>query len=276
MLLRVEEALANTDRPNENQPPSKYESHFLANISHELRTPLNCMLILSKLLMKNQNGRLTDEELKWVATIYNSGTDLLKLINGILDFSAIEAKALSLDLEEVSLAVVSKQLEELFQGVASDKELEFSIGLDERSPERIYTDPDRLKQILTNLLSNAFKFTKSGWVKVSFYRPRDEALAPESVDGGVGALAISISDSGIGVAKESREAIFEAFRQEDGGTKRRFGGTGLGLSISKELAGLLGGELRMESEKGVGSTFTLYLPERTREPQEEGIADFTD
>ena len=247
--------------------PGKLETQFLANMSHELRTPLNSMLILSKLLLKNQDGRLTDTQLKWVNTICRSGADLLKLIDEILDFSKIEAQTPKLRLEEVSPRDMSDQLQPLFQCVAAEKELEFSVEIDVGTPETIHTDPHRLQQILRNLVSNAFKFTESGWVKVKFLRPEVDA-APGDAGDSTSDLAISVSDSGTGIAAKNHEVVFQAFRQEESGSTRRYGGTGLGLAISRKLARLLGGDIRLESEPGVGSTFTLYLPSRTPEPVE--------
>lgn len=254
--------------PLEDKGGRSYETQFLANISHELRTPLNSMLILSKLLRKNQQGRLTAVELKWVDTICSCGRDLLKLIEDILDFSRMEAGKLKLDLQDVPLRAVGEQLQALFQCQAAEKELEFSVEFDSSIPETVHTDPDRLQQVLRNLVANAIKFTETGWVRVIF-RLVDDLADDDSgrltADHGP-ALAISVLDTGIGIAKANKERVFEAFRQEDAGRARRFGGTGLGLTISKTLADLLGGTIRLDTEKGVGSTFTLYLPLGTREP----------
>ena len=266
-FAKDQEESAATERNVKKRQEPGYETQFLANISHELRTPLNSMLILSKLLRKNQEGQLTALQLKWVNTICNSGTDLLKLIDDILDFSKIEAQTPRLRLECVSLRGIGDHLRELFQCVADEKNLEFSIEMDEGIPESLHTDPDRLKQILRNFVSNAFKFTESGQVQVKFCRPGDDT-AWATGDSGCSGLAISVSDSGIGIAEENHEAVFQAFRQEDSGSTRKYGGTGLGLAISRKLAVLLGGSIELEGEKGVGSTFTLYLPARTREPVE--------
>jgi signal transduction histidine kinase/DNA-binding response OmpR family regulator/HAMP domain-containing protein len=235
---------------------SKYKSEFLANMSHELRTPLNSLLILSNVLASNQKGNLNDKQVEFAHTIHAAGTDLLNLINDILDLSKIESGTVSIDVSDIALVQLRQHLERTFRQLASDKGLEFNIEVDPDLPETLRTDEKRLQQIVLNLLSNAFKFTSSGGVTVRFDR----------VSGGNGwgntmeCLAISVRDSGIGIPQDKQKLIFEAFQQADGTTSRKYGGTGLGLSISREIARLLEGELHVESEPGKGSTFTLTIP----------------
>jgi CheY-like chemotaxis protein/signal transduction histidine kinase/CHASE3 domain sensor protein len=228
---------------------SAYKSEFLANMSHELRTPLNSSLILAKLLVDNRDGNLSPEQVKFAQTIYSAGNDLLTLINDILDLSRIEAGKLDVRPENVALGRLAEELSNTFAPIAKEKGLEFSITSEPGLPAVIFTDSVRLSQILRNLLSNALKFTERGGVFLSLRR------APS------GRVAFDVRDTGIGIAKEQHGVIFEAFRQADGTTNRKYGGTGLGLSISRDLARLLGGELGLESEPGRGSTFTLVLPE---------------
>jgi CheY-like chemotaxis protein/CHASE3 domain sensor protein len=232
------------------QRASTYKSEFLANMSHELRTPLNSSLILAKLLSENHDGNLNAEQIKFAETIYSAGNDLLTLINDILDLSKIEAGKLDIRPEEVTLARLIEELGDVFRPIARDKGIELGVGVDAGAPATLVTDPTRLAQILKNLLSNALKFTERGGVTLRVRR-----------DGRDG-LAFDVKDTGIGIAPEQHEVIFEAFRQADGTTNRKYGGTGLGLSISRDLARLLGGELKLESAPGRGSTFTLTLPAR--------------
>ena len=228
---------------------SAYKSEFLANMSHELRTPLNSSLILAKLLVDNREGNLTPEQVKFAQTIYSAGNDLLTLINDILDLSRIEAGKLEVRPEAVPLARLAEELSSTFQPIAKDKALEFEIALERGLPESMFTDPTRLSQVLRNLLSNALKFTERGGVFL-------EVRCGEG-----GRVVFDVRDTGIGIAPEQHGVIFEAFRQADGTTNRKYGGTGLGLSISRDLARLLGGELTLTSAPGRGSTFTLALPE---------------
>ncbi|HLA29513.1 MAG TPA: response regulator [Pseudomonas sp.] len=234
---------------------STYKSEFLANMSHELRTPLNSMLILSNLLKQNKDGNLTAKQLEYAATIHGSGKDLLNLINDILDLSKIEAGQLQYSLEEVPLSELTEALQTLFGPVAEDRGLSFQLSLEEGLPSSLHTDLQRSQQVLKNLLGNAFKFTERGQVGLRIYRPAagDNPLA-------VPALAFAVSDSGIGIAADQLEHIFQAFKQADGATNRQYGGTGLGLSISRQLARGLGGEVKVRSQFGEGSTFTFYLP----------------
>ncbi|MEH1860919.1 MAG: response regulator [Nostoc sp.] len=229
---------------------SKYKSEFLANMSHELRTPLNSLLILARLLADNSLNNLTDKQVEYSRTIYSAGTDLLELINDILDLAKIESGTMSLDIEQIALADLEISVEQTFRQVAHNKELSFTIERDEKLPPTIYNDSKRLQQVLKNLLANAFKFTEQGGVKLQIFQ----------VDNSM--IAFAVSDTGIGIPAEKQKIIFEAFQQADGTTSRKYGGTGLGLSISRELAQLLGGRIELLSEPGQGSTFTLYLPRR--------------
>jgi signal transduction histidine kinase/CheY-like chemotaxis protein/methyl-accepting chemotaxis protein len=228
---------------------SKYKSEFLANMSHELRTPLNSMLILAQLLAENKLGNLTEKQLEYAQTIQSAGVDLLKLINDILDLSKIEAGRMEVNLEDVSLNTLVEAFEKKFRPVADSKGLAFQITTTKDLPPVLHTDAQRLQQIINNLLSNAFKFTSQGGVTLTISKTEIQNFS------------FAVTDTGIGIPKDKQEIIFEAFQQVDGTTSRRFGGTGLGLSISRELANLLGGKIRLHSEAGKGSTFTLYLPD---------------
>ncbi|HEY9179227.1 MAG TPA: HAMP domain-containing protein [Candidatus Baltobacteraceae bacterium] len=235
---------------------SKYKSQFLANMSHELRTPLNSLLILSKQLSDNAEGNMTPKQVEFAQTIRAAGSDLLTLINDILDLSKIESGTTSIDLQEIPFETIEDDVVRTFDQIAKDKGLEFVIRRHEDAPENLLTDPTRLQQILKNLLSNAFKFTSEGRVTLEISLLREHHLS--SVQGP--AIAFSVSDTGIGIPPDKFNVIFEAFQQADMGTSRKFGGTGLGLAISREIAGLLGGEIGVESTLGEGSTFTLYHP----------------
>jgi HAMP domain-containing protein/CheY-like chemotaxis protein/GAF domain-containing protein len=239
---------------------SKYKSQFLANMSHELRTPLNSLLILSKQLADNSEGNMTQKQIEFAQTIRAAGSDLLTLINDILDLSKIESGTTSIDLQDVPFASIEDDVIRTFDQIAKDKGLEFVIRRHEDVPISLLTDPTRLQQILKNLLSNAFKFTTEGRITLDISLVREHHLA--SVQGP--AIAFSVRDTGIGIPHDKFNVIFEAFQQADMGTSRKFGGTGLGLAISREIAGLLGAEIGVESSIGEGSTFTLYHPiERT-------------
>jgi PAS domain S-box-containing protein len=233
----------------EAERANESKSHFLANMSHELRTPLNSLLILARLLADNAGGRLDAKEVRFAQTIYASGIDLLGLINDLLDLAKIEAGAITaLHMAPARLEDLRDDLERTFREMAREKKLEFSIELAPGLPPSIRTDATRVKQVLKNLLANAFKFTREGSVRLR--------IAPRESD----TVAFAVSDTGIGIPSDKREIIFEAFQQADGTTSRQYGGTGLGLSISRELTRLLGGELQVESTPGKGSTFTLVLP----------------
>ncbi|HEX8709009.1 MAG TPA: HAMP domain-containing protein [Pyrinomonadaceae bacterium] len=240
---------------------SKYKSEFLANMSHELRTPLNSMLILSRQLSENVEQNLTQKQVQFAETIYSSGADLLSLINDILDLSKIESGMMGIDVAEVPFAQITEQLDRSFRQVALDKNLQFNLERDEKLPPMIKTDEKRLQQILKNLLSNAFKFTEQGQVTLRVEPVRSGMrFYQETLNRAEHVIAFSVSDTGIGIPTEKQRIIFEAFQQADGTTSRKYGGTGLGLSISREIARLLGGEIRVTSTPGEGSTFTFYLP----------------
>ncbi|GIP40045.1 histidine kinase [Paenibacillus sp. J31TS4] len=243
---------------------SKYKSEFMANMSHELRTPLNSLLILSQLLADNKEGNLTPKQVEFAGTIHSSGSDLLRLIDEILDLSKVEAGKMEVHPEEFPLREIEPFLRRNFMPIAKKSGVKFRVLFDENVPHRFYTDRHRLEQVLRNLLSNAFKFTKSGSVTVHARMTADHPLEEAQ---GTEALAISVIDTGIGIPEDKRMLIFEAFQQADGTTSRKYGGTGLGLSISRELARLLGGTIALESEEGKGSSFTLFLPSRPS-PQE--------
>ncbi len=230
---------------------SKYKSEFLANMSHELRTPLNSLLILSKILSQNPDGNLTDKQTEFARTIFSSGSDLLELINEILDLSKIESGNMDVDVKAVPLDELQDYVERTFKQMAVDKGLEFEVSLEPGMPPTIETDAKRLQQVLRNLLSNALKFTEKGRVQLSV----EIATAGWSPDHGPLAraarvVAFRVTDTGIGIPADKHRIIFEAFQQADGSITRRFGGTGLGLSISREIAKLLGGEIKLASEPG--------------------------
>ncbi len=239
---------------------SRYKSEFLANMSHELRTPLNSLLILAQDLCANKEGNLSAGQLEAASIVYNSGNDLLKLINEILDLSKIEAGRMTLHIEEVALSDMAGAVYTNFKHLAEGKGLGFEVNTDKGLEPSIKTDPQRMDQIIKNLLSNAIKFTEKGGVTVRFHRPGPDvdlsrsALAPERC------IAVTVADTGPGIPEDKRLEIFEAFQQVDGSTSRKYGGTGLGLSISRELARLLGGEIQFKSRVGQGAAFTLYLP----------------
>jgi CheY-like chemotaxis protein/HAMP domain-containing protein len=256
-LVDAQEDIQN--KAQELEIASKYKSEFLANMSHELRTPLNSILILSQLLAANKKQNLTEKQIESASAIHSSGEDLLTLINEILDLSKVEAGKIELVPENVEIVQIENDLNRMFADLAREKGIGFNI---QTTPGMvsIYTDPLRLQQILRNLLTNAFKFTKQGQVTLTIERPsikllKGSPLSPET------AVALSVRDEGIGIPKEQQAVIFEAFQQADGSTSRKYGGTGLGLSISRELAKLLGGFIHLSSEKDKGSTFTIVIPE---------------
>ena len=247
------------ERALELQRSSKYKSEFLANMSHELRTPLNSSLILAKLLSENTPGNLSGEQVKFAESIYSAGNDLLNLINDILDISKVEAGKLEVLPENASVARVVEGLRSMFEPLAGDRGLTLKVDVQPGTPPMLYTDSQRLEQILKNLLSNAIKFTEKGQVSLTVAQAPGEGVA------------FIVKDSGIGIAHDQQESIFEAFRQADGTTNRRYGGTGLGLSISRDLATLLGGSINVSSTSGQGSEFTLIMPEQFSEPAEQLI-----
>jgi len=235
-------------KARELEQASRYKSDFLANMSHELRTPLNSSLILAKLLADNPEDNLTAEQIKYAQTIQSSGNDLLNLINDILDLSKIEAGHVEIRPEAVAIERLTDNLKQLFQPLAGDKQLGFTIDISANVPPAIETDPQRVEQVLKNLLSNAFKFTETGLVKLTISRAGDDQLA------------FAVSDTGVGIAEEQQRRVFEAFHQADSTISRKYGGTGLGLSISRQLARLLGGSIDLKSQQGRGSTFTVMIP----------------
>ncbi|HMI85381.1 MAG TPA: HAMP domain-containing protein [Polyangiaceae bacterium] len=254
---------------------SKYKSEFLANMSHELRTPLNSLLILAKLLAENKETNLSDKQVEYAKTIYAAGGDLLTLINEILDLCKVEAGKMQVEPRSVAFSDLTEFVERQFRPVAEQKGLEFLVTVDESAPSAIVTDEQRLQQVLKNLLANAFKFTDTGSVKLLIHGARaDIAFTEPTLTEGAPVLGFSVVDTGIGIPREKQRLIFEAFQQADGTTSRRYGGTGLGLSISREIARLLGGEIRVDSKPEAGSTFTLYLPvmyQNRAEPAMDGL-----
>ena len=247
-------------RAEDLQRSSTYKSEFLANMSHELRTPLNSSLILAKLLAENAQQNLSEEQVKFAESIYSAGNDLLNLINDILDIAKVEAGKLEVRPEATQLARLTEGLQSLFEPLASDKQLSFSVVIEPEVPSTLYTDRQRLEQILKNLLSNAVKFTEKGQVSLTV-----------SLQPGTG-IVFAVRDSGIGIAADQQQRIFEAFHQADGTSNRRYGGTGLGLSISRDLAQLLGGQISVDSSLGKGSVFSLILPERYEPVDSQGPA----
>ncbi len=228
---------------------TRYKSEFLANMSHELRTPLNSILLLSRLMAENNEHNLSPDQIEYARVIQSSGNGLLSLIDEILDLSKIEAGKMDLELADVEVKEITTDMESMFSPLANEKSLEFRVQVAPEVPVAIYTDKLRLEQILRNLLSNAFKFTSRGYVRVEIGMSETSSC-----------IDIGVNDTGIGIPLDKQAQIFEAFQQADGSTRRKFGGTGLGLSISRELAKLLGGEIRLTSQPEVGSNFTVSIP----------------
>ncbi|MCD0487983.1 response regulator [Pedobacter sp. MC2016-14] len=254
---------------------SKYKSEFLANMSHELRTPLNSILILARILKENKPENLTEDQIKYAGVIHNAGSDLLTLINDILDLSKIESGTIDLHIEPVRPEELTKNMDLLFREIARSKKIEFTTVLAENLPATIDTDLARIEQVIKNLLSNAFKFTpEHGLITLQIGKAKlnqrwySEQLQNFTND----IISISVKDSGIGIPEDKQKLIFEAFQQADGSTSRKYGGTGLGLSISKELAYILGGEIQVESVPGEGSTFTLFVPAK-QELQDKSLPE---
>jgi len=241
---------------------SKYRSEFVSNMSHELRTPLNSLLILAHQLSLNSEGNLQPKQVEYCRTIHASGMDLLTLINDILDLSKIESGTVTLDIAELRFTELRDYVDRTFRHVAESKNVEFRIELETDLPRSMFTDSQRLEQVLRNLLSNAFKFTERGWVSFRMFTAASGwSTDRETLNQARTVVAFAVCDTGIGIPPEKQQIIFEAFQQADGSTSRKYGGTGLGLAISRELARLLGGEIRLTSAVGEGSTFTLYLPQ---------------
>ena len=257
-LLEIQKELKQKAR--ELEMTSNYKSEFLANMSHELRTPLNSLLILSKLLASNKKGNLAEDQLKSINIIHKSGKDLLDLINEILDLSKIEAGKMKFDFEQVAVEDLKSEITQAFKPVAENKSLDFEIKQAKKFPKTIYTDRQRLLQVIRNLLSNAFKFTSAGGIKVAFGLPDTNTEFNNPELNNRNTYFISVEDSGVGIPGNKLKDIFEAFQQADGSISRKFGGTGLGLSISKQIVRILGGEIHVRSSEGVGSVFTVFLP----------------
>ncbi|MFJ9849096.1 HAMP domain-containing protein [Streptomyces sp. NPDC101150] len=241
---------------------SQYKSEFLANMSHELRTPLNSLLVLSRLLADNPDGRLSGQEVEFAVTIHRAGSDLLQLINDILDLSKIEAGRMDVHPKALPLDKLLDYVRATFRPLTVDRGLSFDVKVGEGVPRELFSDEQRLQQILRNLLSNAVKFTSTGGVELSVERVPSAGFTEESLRNADVVIALAVKDTGIGIPPEKLDGIFEAFQQSDGTTNRKYGGTGLGLSISRDMAALLGGRIIAESEPGIGSTFTLFVPAR--------------
>jgi signal transduction histidine kinase/CheY-like chemotaxis protein/CHASE3 domain sensor protein len=255
-------------KAEELETSSKYKSEFLANMSHELRTPLNSILILARILKENKAANLNEDQIKYAGVIQHAGTDLLNLINDILDLSKIESGKVELSIEAVRPVEICQNMEQLFSELAKSKHIQFETKIDGQLPNEFRSDSSRVEQIIKNLLSNAFKFTpEHGTIKLTFSASNDSTAfySNNLKDSSDHMLSISVTDTGIGIPDQKQKLIFEAFQQADGSTSRKYGGTGLGLSISKELAALLGGEIQLHSSQGLGSTFTLYLPIKNQE-----------
>jgi CheY-like chemotaxis protein/signal transduction histidine kinase/HAMP domain-containing protein len=264
----IEQArLALEEKAAELALTSRYKSEFLANMSHELRTPLNSILILGQQLMDNPEANLSERQVEFAKTIHSAGTDLLNLISDILDLSKIESGTVTVESQELEFGDLRSMVERSFRHVAENRGVSFSTDFQPELGDTITTDPKRLFQVLKNLLSNAFKFTERGGVRLEVAIARGGFSADHPVlREAQTVVAFSVSDTGIGIAPEKQKIVFEAFQQADAGTARKYGGTGLGLAISRELAQLLGGEIRLHSTLGTGSTFTLYLPRSYQGP----------
>jgi CheY-like chemotaxis protein len=241
-------------------------------MSHELRTPLNSLLVLAKLLSGNPDKNLTAKQVELIKTIHESGSDLLRLINDMLDLSKVEAGKMELHPQRITLSELVDYVDATFRPMAADKGLAFDVYAEPGLPHELYTDEQRLQQVLRNLLSNAVKFTSSGEVRLTVRRPEDVTFVDSKLAENPDVIGLAVTDTGIGIEEHNLRSIFEAFQQADGTTSRRYGGTGLGLSISRDIAQLLGGEIHVSSRPGDGSTFTLYLPVRYAGPVDTALA----
>ena len=252
---------------------SKYKSEFLANMSHELRTPLNSILVLGQQLADNPDSNLSGKQVEFARTIHGAGTDLLNLISDILDLSKIESGTVSVEAEEVFFGSLIEMVARPFRHEAENRRLTFEVDTDAHLSRSLVTDSKRLQQVLKNLLSNAFKFTEQGGVRLSISAATSGWAERHQILSNAGSvIAFEVSDTGIGIPSEKQRIIFEAFQQADAGTSRKYGGTGLGLAISRELASLLGGEIQLRSTPGKGSAFTLYLPQTYVGPSTQNLA----
>jgi signal transduction histidine kinase/CheY-like chemotaxis protein/HAMP domain-containing protein len=258
--LQIEQARQELEtRAQQLSLASKYKSEFLANMSHELRTPLNSLLILAQLLAQNPSRNLTPKQVEYAQIIHSAGSDLLQLINDILDLSKVEAGKMDVTPERVTLRQLIEYVEATFRPMTTQNGLDFTVTTAPGAPADLLTDDSRLRQVLRNLLSNAVKFTERGGVELSIEPSADDEV-PEGVIRGGAVVAFRVKDTGIGIPEQQLETIFGAFQQADGTTSRKYGGTGLGLSITREIAQLLGGAVTVDSTPGQGSTFTLFLP----------------
>ncbi len=261
------------EKAREVEQASRYKSEFLANMSHELRTPLNSMLILSQMLAENEEDNLTEDQTESARIINDAGKNLLKLINEILDLSKVEAGKIEFHFDDFDLRLLARTLEERYRPLATQKGLSLSMVVDEDVPERLRSDSMRIEQVVTNLVSNALKFTEQGAVTLHMRAVKDETELHAGFELQPGMIAIDVEDTGIGIPSDKLAKVFRAFEQADGSTTRKFGGTGLGLAISREMAKLLGGDIQVQSRVGEGSTFTLYVvPATDAHPVDVAVA----
>jgi len=269
----LEEARNNiTKKAKELEEISKYKSEFLANMSHELRTPLNSLLILARSLAENSLSNLTTDQIESAKIIYNSGNDLLELINDILDLSKIEAGKMSLNIDKFRISDFERNLHSTFNHMIEEKNLYLKVEIDKNLPEYIVSDYQKITQVIKNLMSNSIKFTSQGGIVFTIYEEHNkEQFVIKTLRNAKKIVAFSVKDTGIGIKEEKQIAVFEAFQQADGSTSRKFGGTGLGLSISRQLVKLLGGEIKLISQYGVGSEFVFYIPAKIYEHNENEV-----
>ncbi|WP_328761457.1 HAMP domain-containing protein [Streptomyces sp. NBC_00272] len=271
--LEIEQARQELEaRAQQLSLASKYKSEFLANMSHELRTPLNSLLILAQLLAQNPTRNLSPKQVEYAGVIHSAGSDLLQLINDILDLSKVEAGKMDINPEAVSLPQLLEYVDATFRPMTTQKSLDFTVTTAPDAPDALHTDDSRLRQVLRNLLSNAVKFTERGGVELRI-EPATAPEVPAGLPGRGPVVAFRVRDTGIGIPEQQLASVFGAFQQADGTTSRKYGGTGLGLSISREIAQLLGGAVTAESTPGQGSTFTLYLPVRRAEYEKDPLPD---